>query len=524
MDGQRRSPAQRWLTEPRPETPRQRERRLSRRTWRWVWLWPLPATAVLLAGGMATEPYPAGTTKEYVLISALVVLAVPGAVMRLREAVRRARRPVEERLAEQREADRSRGRTPHPLADEAIDPPPGLLDELGAWALGWGFAQALLAIGLGALLTALPVAEDWNTAPLVVAVLGLLPPIALLLGWLAVAGVSVLRAGISRADVDGVPGRGGAEPLLRALVLSLGACLLGLATFGIPYAVVSAGDADLPRGSLLALARYAASDLDAAPGWVLALRVTCVLIYGGLAGVAVASPLLLLRALRDRPVPDALPDAATEAGVAEAPVAPSPARPPKPVRAFRPISPASLRRLRRHERRQTAVTAEERAVALLRARQVVAITTAGAALAVGVALWLACVTEREYVLWTLVTAGRFSGRVETVTVARDDLVVFALGLSGPPVLLAVTGWFLTRRTTSHVTGWSGPRASELSVLAVMLTVTLVPGLVGCYLVSHWLGPTSDLVLLPGAWAQLGFFGSMFGAGVWFTRRRARGRG
>lgn len=543
MGGRRRRPAQRWLTEPRPETPQQRERRLSRRAWRWVWAWPLPAAIVLLAGGMATEPFPAGTTKETVLLGTLVALTVPGAVARLREAVRRARRPAAERLAEQRAEQKARGRDVDPRVEEAMGPP-GLLEELGTWALGWGFAQALLALALTLLITALPVAEGWSTAPAPVVILGLLPPMLLILGWIAFGGLAALRAAFSRADLDDIPGPSAPATLVRATALSLGACLLGLATFGIPYAVVSAGDGvDLPRRSLFALARYAASDLDAAPGWVLALRVTCVMVYGGLAGVAVTSPLLLLRAIRGRNTPDARSEAG-EAGPAPATTDPATtddtpndppneapdtltSRPPGPrpalrVPAPRPMSPASLRRLRRHARRQVVVTAEARALAVLRAGQIVGITAAGAALALGVAVWVAAVTERESVTWTLVTGGRVASRVDAVMVSRDDLVLFALGLSAPQVLLAAVGWIVTRRRSSGAAAHSDPGPSDLSLAALVLTVMLVPGLVGCYLISHWVGPDSTFTLLPGAWAQLGFFGTMIGGGIWLSQRRGRG--
>lgn len=506
----------------------------------------MPAVGVLLAGGMATDPYPAGAPRETVLVVALALLAVPGAVAGALEEVRRARRPRDERLAEAAAVEsRRRPRAewaprpvqPRPAEPRPVAPRPAELPTLGrelaVRALAWGFAQALLGIGLALLLTPLPVDDGWRTLPLVASLLGLVTPLLVLLGALAVAGARLLWSAL-RDDADGEPGVTASELIGRMALASLGLCLLGLATFGIPFAVVSGGDVDLPRRSLVALGRYAFTDADGPPGWLLALRVTCGMVYGGLLGVLVLVPLFLgtlavtpRRGVTTDPTPAAdLPPAPTALPAAPAPL-------PTPAPAV--LTP----RDRRQARRTAADRAEAHRRAVGNAVRIAVGTAAAWATAVGVAAWLATRADRDHLAWALVTPGRpgIGGTVHEVAVSRADAVALAAVVAGLPVLLAALGWYRTRgirRTRGDApppagtgaSGDPGPTAVSLvSRAALALGSALVPGLIGCFLVSHWAGPGSDLLLLPGLWASVAFLAVLvapaLGAGTRDRRRRGR---
>ena len=496
----------------------------------WTWLWPAPALVVLLAGGLATEPYPAGTTAETLMAVALGLLAVPGIVAGVREEVRRSRRPLAERLAEaERMADRQR-----PVAE--WEPPPvtvpTLRHELVLRAVTWGFVQALLAVGLSLLVAALPVDPDWRGLPLVVALVGLAPPLLLVIGWLATAGTGVLWAAL-RPDADDEPGISLSEVLGRGILLCLGLCLLGLATFGVPFAVVSDGDADLPR-HVTALGDYAFDLAEGPSGWLLALRVTCGMVYGGLIGVGVLTP-LYLGTLFSRPRRADLPPAApaAPAGLAtpsrprDAPMAPTSGPPLAALERARPDAVVALTpRERRRLRREALSRAEAHALDDRRATGVLVVTTAAWVAAVGVAAWLAAVTDREHLTWVVATGGRYgAGVVRELMVTRAGLVPLAALVAGAPALLATVGWYRTRRGLARIGRGPATTVSGLSWAAFALSVALVPGLVGCYLVSHWAGPTSDLLLLPGAWVSVGFLGAIlvgtFSSGRGHPRRRPR---
>lgn len=270
----------------------------ARSPWLLTWLQPVAALVVLVIGLVANPDYPAGEPAEHGLLAALVLVTLPGLVVAVADAVEKARtaRPGE-RPHYQQMMDRAvpRGATPVLPSSVAAD--------VMARLIMWGLLQAVLSLVTGLVLMPLPVDEDWTTLPMVVGAVALAVVLLVLLagiGWLA---VTVLRAGLRGGadeplvDVPQASAEARAHPPLvfRAMLVMLGVCLLGLATFWLPSAVLSlAGDLDVPP--IAGVLGLEASTVEAAGmhgAWLWALRVTSMMVLGGLAAVIVLSPVSL---------------------------------------------------------------------------------------------------------------------------------------------------------------------------------------------------------------------------------------
>ncbi|MBO1751403.1 hypothetical protein J4G33_06260 [Actinotalea sp. BY-33] len=268
----------------------------TRTSWLPTWVQPLAAALVILLGRAAYEDYPAGESGETVLLVFLGLTTLPGLVAAVVDAVRAARRtPPGTKPGYQRMLDTvaPRGETPVMPASVAAD--------VATRVITWGLAQAGLSLALGLLLMPLPGDEGWRTLALFPAVGGVVAALVVLLGGILWLGVMVLvmatRSGGDEPLVD-VP----AAPeemnqrrpvVFRAMLVALGTSLIGTATFGVPYIVLTWDDAVyLPRGvwSAVLLGEDAMQVEDAFVGWVWSLRVTVAMMLGGLAVVVVLSP------------------------------------------------------------------------------------------------------------------------------------------------------------------------------------------------------------------------------------------
>lgn len=116
---------------------------------------------------------------------------------------------------------------------------------------------------------------------------------------MAVAVLRIAVRGDTRATLTQVPkatprADGRMDPVFRLMLGALAVCLLGLATFGVPGAVLEfAYDVQSPW---LGAAVVAAPEGPAAVvAWWTAQQVTSAMVLGGLAAVAVLSPLAYWR-------------------------------------------------------------------------------------------------------------------------------------------------------------------------------------------------------------------------------------
>ena len=283
-----------------------------------TWLQPLAVLVVILGGGMAAGArYPAGEPEETALLVALGVVTLPGMVAHAVDAARRSRRlPPGEMSEHQRLLEWTR-----PSSAPLLKP--SVPADVAARLVRWFLAVAACDVALLALLMATPADDDWATLAAFPMLVALAVGCLIILGTLAALGVAALRfavrAGRSHPFLPRGPlGEGEAVPLsFRALMVAVGVCLLGMATFGIPYAVISFGmDIDLPRGvaGIFALAAYTATVDTAAVAWLWALRVTVAMMLGGLAAVVVLSPIAFWRMVvtpsRTTPAPAADADVA----------------------------------------------------------------------------------------------------------------------------------------------------------------------------------------------------------------------
>lgn len=180
------------------------------------------------------------------------------------------------------------------------------------------------------------------------------------------------------------------------------------------------------------------------------------------------------------------------------------------------------RRRRREQRRWDEFDAVDPAVtrrSVRRARAALVGAVAGLVVAVVGASWFASAAGADELRWGLGLGWRYSGGlVADIAVSRQDLVCLAAVVAALPVAVAVVGLLRTpararpgRRAATSTSGWG--------YVAMVLTLGAAPNVLGCYAVSHAVGPDSELMLLPMIWPQLGFFVLFFGAAWALTRRR-----
>lgn len=282
----------------RTDAPPRRTPRILRSPWLATWLQPFALAAIVLVGRPLAGPQPSDADERWVLVVAAAV-TLPGLVAAVVGGVAAARRERAGRRARyQRLLDWSAPRA----ASSTPDLPPSVAAEIGVSVIGWAFLLAALDLGLMLVLLALPLDEWWRTLPALPVVLALVVALlTLLLGILSLA-LGVLRIagrGDTRAALTQVPSAtprpdGRMDPAFRLMLSALGVCLLGLAVFGVPGAVLEiAYDVDSPW---LAAVFVAAPEGPATvAAWWTAQRVTAAMALGGLAAVAVLSPLAYWR-------------------------------------------------------------------------------------------------------------------------------------------------------------------------------------------------------------------------------------
>lgn len=261
----------------------------SSQVWLPTLLQPVAVLLIVLLGVAGLERYPTGETAETALLVALGLVTVPGLVVAVADAVERSRRARPgERPGYQRALD-----TIVPRGDTPVMPQSTAVDVVMR-VLVWGTLQALLVALLGLGLLVLPVDDGWAGLVMLLAVLVAALVLLVLVGTIFWTGVSML----SRAVRPRTPSRDGAPEasdevgerprwLPRALLAAVGVLLLGLAGFGLPYAVLTWGDGiTTPWRTLRPLESFADHD---AVGWVWALRVSLAAMGSGLAAAVVLS-------------------------------------------------------------------------------------------------------------------------------------------------------------------------------------------------------------------------------------------
>lgn len=197
-------------------------------------------------------------------------------------------------------------------ASATPDLPTSVAAEVGVSLVAWSFLLVALNLGLALVLLALPVGEWWRSVPAVPVVTGAVVALVVLLVvllWMAVALLRIAVRGDTGAALTRVPWAtprpdGRMDPVYRLALFALAVCLFGLATFGVPDAVLDlAYDVDGP--GLSASVRPAPDGPPAVVAWWTAQRVTSAMAVGGLAAVVVLSPLAYWRMVaRPRRRPD----------------------------------------------------------------------------------------------------------------------------------------------------------------------------------------------------------------------------
>ncbi len=272
--------------------------RALRSPWLGTWLQPLALGVIVLVGRPLAGPQPSDADERWLLAAAAAV-SLPGLVAAVVGGVATARRDQRgRRVRYQRLLDWTAPQS----ASSTPDLPPSVRAEIAVSVVGWALLLAGLDLGVTLVLLALPVDEWWRTLPAFPVVLALVVALlVLLLGilWLAVAVLRSAVRGDTRAALTQVPkatprADGRMDPVFRLMLGALAVCLVGLATFGVPGAVLElAYDVRSPwLGGVL----VAAPDGPAAVvAWWTTLQVTSAMTLGGLAAVVVLSPLAYWR-------------------------------------------------------------------------------------------------------------------------------------------------------------------------------------------------------------------------------------